>query len=96
MENEKDFVELDLSETPEPVSGAEAAAMSDATVVVAAADNELGSGVGEAVIDREEWNKIVADVDAKQAEAAKKEKKQRKRTERRKRRRKSTDFSSGS
>ena len=45
MENEKDFVELDLSEAKEPVSEAEAAAMSDATVVVAAADSELGSGV---------------------------------------------------
>ncbi|MBO4818934.1 MAG: hypothetical protein J5528_02240, partial [Firmicutes bacterium] len=62
MENENDFVELDLSEAKEPVSEAEAAAMSDATVVVAAAaDSELGSGVGEAVIDRDEWNKIVAD-----------------------------------
>ncbi len=92
MENEKDFVELDLSETPEPVSGAEAAAMSDATVVVAAADNELGSGVGEAVIDREEWNKIVADVDAKQAEAAKKEKKAKEKDGKKKKKKKKHGF----
>ena len=75
MENEKDFETPEQTVNPGPVSETENAAMNDATVVVAAADSERGSGVGEAVIDRDEWNKIVADVDAKQAEAAKEEKK---------------------
>ena len=78
MGNEKDLENLEWTEEPElgqtGVSEAETAALEGATVVVAGAEPELGSGVGEAVIDRDEWNKIVADVDAKQAEAAKKEK----------------------
>ena len=77
MENEKENMTLEQnSETPaegaQP-SVAEEAALNDATVVVAAADTGLGSGVGEAVIDRDEWNKIVAEVDAQQSETAKKE-----------------------
>ena len=83
MENEKEFEQSGQKGLPDDyvvgtsadLSGTEAAALNDATVVVAAAESELGSGVGEAVIDRDEWNKIVADVDAKQAEAAEKEKK---------------------
>ena len=74
MDNEKEFGQIEEG-APENLSETETAAMNDATVVVAAAESELGSGVGEAVIDRDEWNKIVADVDAKQAEAAEKEKK---------------------
>ena len=50
-------------------SEAEEAALAGDTVVVAGSESELGSGVGEAVIDRDEWNRIVAEVDAKQSEA---------------------------
>ncbi|MBR0417513.1 MAG: hypothetical protein IJI56_06875, partial [Firmicutes bacterium] len=78
MENENEFYNLEQTGDTVPeadstpiFSEAEEAALNDATVVVAAADSELGNGVGEAVIDRDEWNKIVAEVDAKQTEAAK-------------------------
>lgn len=45
------------------------AAAGAATMMVAAAGKDLGTGLnGEAVIDRAEWDKIIAQVDAEQAE----------------------------
>ncbi len=68
----EDIAEEVPQEPEEPSVASEAvlaAAAATATMMVAAAEKELGTGLnGEAVIDREEWEKIIAQVDAEQAE----------------------------